>query len=217
MATAPIKGRVDGRLLAVGLIAAVVTAGAVELAPVTGPAKLHLIGAARLALIAAILAHAARRTGLTAIGLGPGHIRSGLLLGLAWSAWFGLIAGAGMAAMLALGLNPKIIIGGGVHGPPGLLAAYALVGGIIAPAAEEILFRGVIYGYLRRWGVFVAVVVTTLAFTLLHLPLGQIPVTQAIGGIVFALAYEKTGRLACPITIHALGNLALFFLPLWLP
>jgi membrane protease YdiL (CAAX protease family) len=37
---------------------------------------------------------------------------------------------------------------------------------------------------------------------------------QIIGGIVFALAYEASGNLLVPITIHVLGNLAIFTLSL---
>jgi hypothetical protein len=39
---------------------------------------------------------------------------------------------------------------------------------------------------------------------------GFIPITQLVGGIVFALAYEKEKNLMAPITIHCLGNLAIF-------
>ena len=42
---------------------------------------------------------------------------------------------------------------------------------------------------------------------LLHLPL-----TQIVGGIVFAIAYEKEKNLMVPVTIHCLGNLAIFSL-----
>ena len=45
-----------------------------------------------------------------------------------------------------------------------------------------------------------------------HLP--GLPVTQAIGAVVFALAYERAGSLAAPIAIHVLGNCAIFALSL---
>jgi membrane protease YdiL (CAAX protease family) len=91
---------------------------------------------------------------------------------------------------------------------------YLLIGGVIGPLAEEIFFRGIVYGYLRRWGVFAAVAVSTLLFVLPHLTGGNLPVTQIVGGIVFALAYEKEKNLMVPITIHCLGNLAIFGLTL---
>ena len=71
-----------------------------------------------------------------------------------------------------------------------------------------------LYGFFRRWGVVVAIVVSTGVFVLAH-PISQgFPIPQAVGGIVFALAYEIEGSLMTPIVIHVLGNLALFTLSL---
>ncbi|RUA03071.1 MAG: CPBP family intramembrane metalloprotease, partial [Deltaproteobacteria bacterium] len=42
----------------------------------------------------------------------------------------------------------------------------------------------------------------------------RIPVTQLAGGVVFAVAYEKTGSLMAPVMIHILGNLSIFTLAL---
>jgi len=39
-----------------------------------------------------------------------------------------------------------------------------------------------------------------------------IPLPQVVVGIVFAVAYEIEGSLMVPITIHVLGNLAIFTL-----
>jgi len=41
-----------------------------------------------------------------------------------------------------------------------------------------------------------------------------IPLPQVVVGIVFAVAYEIEGSLMVPITIHILGNLAIFTLSL---
>jgi hypothetical protein len=41
-----------------------------------------------------------------------------------------------------------------------------------------------------------------------------LPITQLIGGILFAVAYEIEKNLLVPITIHCLGNLAIFILSL---
>ena len=69
--------------------------------------------------------------------------------------------------------------------------------------------------FFRRWGVAAALVASTLAFVLAH-PLGhRFPLTQVVGGVVFAVAYEVEGDLIVPITIHVLGNLALFTLSLF--
>jgi hypothetical protein len=94
------------------------------------------------------------------------------------------------------------------------LALFFLVGGMVGPAAEELFFRGILYGFFRRWGVIVALILSTLIFVLCH-PIGHgIPVTRVVGGILFAVAYEVGGSLIVPITIHTLGNLAIFTISL---
>ena len=55
---------------------------------------------------------------------------------------------------------------------------------------------------------------STLAFVLAHPAGSGIPLPQITGGILFALAYEKEGNLTVPITIHILGNMAIFSLSL---
>jgi membrane protease YdiL (CAAX protease family) len=70
-----------------------------------------------------------------------------------------------------------------------------------------------IYGYLRRWGIWTALALSTIVFTLLHPGAAGAPIPQIVGGLVFAAAYEIEKKLLVPITIHILGNLALFSLP----
>ena len=71
-----------------------------------------------------------------------------------------------------------------------------------------------LYGFLRWWGVVIALVLSTLMFVLPHVAFSKIPLVQVVGGIVFAVAYEIEGSLMVPITIHVLGNLAIFTLSL---
>lgn len=146
---------------------------------------------------------------LRAAGLNREYLRPGLETGLKWSAVFGIIAVLLIAVLKLSGANP-------VHHlrmqPPagiyhGLL--FFLVGGIISPIAEELLFRGIIYGYFRRWGVIAALAVSSLAFILAHLPNNRLHLTHIVGGIVFALAYERGRHIITPIIIHVLGNSAL--------
>jgi membrane protease YdiL (CAAX protease family) len=58
-----------------------------------------------------------------------------------------------------------------------------------------------------------ALAASTALFVVLHSVSG-IPVTQLIGGIVFALAYEVTENLMVPMVIHVTGNLAIFCISL---
>jgi len=91
------------------------------------------------------------------------------------------------------------------------------VGCIIGPFTEELVFRGIVYGYFRKWGVTAACLLSTFIFVVLHSHVSMIPVTQIVGGLVFALSYEYTKMLATPLTIHILGNscmLLLSYLPI---
>ena len=51
---------------------------------------------------------------------------------------------------------------------------------------------------------------STVLFVLPHLGGTVLPFTQIIGGLVFAVVYEKEKNLLVPITIHCLGNMAIF-------
>ena len=78
---------------------------------------------------------------------------------------------------------------------------------VIAPLAEESIFRGAFYHYLRtRHGVFFSVLVTGLIFAAVH-PQGitALPVLCAIG-VNLALIREWRGSLIASITAHSLNN-----------
>ena len=152
--------------------------------------------------------------GLSSIGLAKDQILPGLAKGLVWSAGFGLTAAICMAVIYAVGVNPLKLLQPPMPGKTGELIVYFIVGGAAAPVAEEIFFRGIVYGFLRRWGVLPALLISTLFFVAAHSKGTAVPLTQSAGGIVFALAYELEGRLMVPITIHALGNMAIFSLTL---
>ncbi len=76
----------------------------------------------------------------------------------------------------------------------------------IAPAfAEEFLFRGVIYGNLRPYGKWQAILISAMAFAFMHQNLGQLLYTF-VGGIVMALMYEWTGSIWCGVIYHLFNN-----------
>lgn len=150
--------------------------------------------------------------GLPSIGLARAKIAPGIKRGLIWSACFALVAAFASVVLYMVGLDPLKLIAVRLPGRLSEILIFFLIGGIVGPIAEEMFFRGMLYGFLRRWGVVVAIVVSTGVFVLAH-PISQgFPIPQAVGGIVFALAYEIEGSLMTPIVIHVLGNLALFTL-----
>lgn len=175
---------------------------------------LVLLGGTRLIQIAALLfLSKILSQGLVAIGLSRHTLSGGFKTGLLWSATFSGIAAIGFLLLFMSDKNPLLLIRTPLPRDNISLFLFFAVGGIIAPIAEELFFRGILYTYLRRWGIFAAVVISTLVFVLFHAPVA-IPATQIIGGIVFALSYEYGKSLATPVTIHILGNLSIFFLSL---
>lgn len=77
---------------------------------------------------------------------------------------------------------------------------------VVAPIAEEIFFRGFMYGGLRgRIGVIGAMIVSTLFFTVLHLSV-DLFVPIFVLGLFLAWLYEYTGSLYPGIFLHAANN-----------
>jgi membrane protease YdiL (CAAX protease family) len=149
--------------------------------------------------------------GVASIGLERSGWFHGLRRGLLWSAAFGAAALCVFLLLTIAGLNVLPMIRTPLPDRVQSVVLYFLVGGIVAPIAEELFFRGLLYGFLRRWGVPFAAIFSTAIFTLAH-PLRSLPLTQIAGGLLFALAYEAEGTLLVPVTIHVLGNLAIFAL-----
>ena len=90
---------------------------------------------------------------------------------------------------------------------PGLLAFMILLAIVIAPITEELLFRAGIFRYVRtrlpRWA---ALLIPSVLFGALHANLASFAPLVALG-VVFSLAYARTGRIATTIVAHGLFNL----------
>lgn len=152
--------------------------------------------------------------GLAAVGLSKATAARGFLKGFIWATGFGCFAaGAGLLVYFFFGIDPLTLIQAPMPSDSSRILQLILVGGIIGPLSEEFFFRGILYGYLRRWGIFPALFLSTFFFVILH-PAKSLVVTQTVGGVLFATAYEIERNLIVPITIHILGNLAIFALAL---
>ena len=150
---------------------------------------------------------------LDAIGLRPSAIGSGILRGIVWSMGFGAVVAVGLAVGRLAGIIPVGLFQSRMPQQPVDIFSYFLVGAGVAPIAEEIYFRGLVFGYLRRWGPIAAILGSTLLFVVVHPDLQKIPIPQIVGGLLFALSYEVEKNLMVPIIIHMSGNLAIFSLP----
>ncbi|MGD9008774.1 MAG: type II CAAX endopeptidase family protein [Desulfobacteraceae bacterium] len=182
-----------------------------------GMVPLYAIGLVRLIQICGILSGVVYlQNSLSAIGWSPSTWRKGIVWGALWSMAFGAVVAIAMGLLYLSGTNPLAIVHSPLPSQPVQRLLFFIIGGLVAPLAEEICFRGVLYNYFRRWGVVAALIASTLLFVILHSVHG-FPLTQLVGGILFALSYEYSKNLMVPITIHATGNLAIFTLSLpWL-
>ncbi len=87
---------------------------------------------------------------------------------------------------------------------------------LLAPAVEEIVFRGYIYGILERlWGVTPAVLGSGLLFGSIHFPQlwpGYFQMLLlCLVGVVFSVARARTGTTAASITLHFGYNATISF------
>lgn len=92
-------------------------------------------------------------------------------------------------------------------------AGTAILVCLLAPVAEEFLFRGYIFAALRTWrGPLTAAVTTGCLFGFVHVvsaPIGYL-VPLAVLGILLCLIYERTKSLYPCIALHALNNCVAF-------
>jgi uncharacterized protein len=89
---------------------------------------------------------------------------------------------------------------------PSLKATMGIAAVIVAPLVEETVFRGFIYGVLKRYtdGWFAAVC-SALLFAIVHMHVGSL-VPLFVLALGLCAAYERTGSLLVPMTMHALFN-----------
>lgn len=92
------------------------------------------------------------------------------------------------------------------------VALFLLAGVVVAPAAEELVFRGLLVPWLRRWmGDNQVMVWSSLAFAVGHLYYGASVIITLVYGVVLAWARLRTGSVRVGIALHmALNAIATF-------
>lgn len=208
---------IDGKTLILSVIAVMAVEAVVRSAP-CGDWRhpLCVLGLARVIETALILSTLIfGGSGLGALNLSGNTFYRGIGRGIIWSVGFGLAA-ATLAGVLYLhGTSLTDLIRTTLPRKTGTLLLFIAVGGFLGPLAEELFFRGIIYGFCRRWGIAAALIISTCLFATAHAHGSSFPLTQVIGGVLFAAAYEIEKDLTVPITIHVLGNLAIFGVSFW--
>jgi len=98
--------------------------------------------------------------------------------------------------------------------PAGLLLAVLIVG-ILAPVGEELFFRGYMQTRLRRaWSAGPSVLLTALAFGVIHGELVHGVLAFGIG-IYLGILTERTGSVVPSVICHAVNNSASVLLSAW--
>jgi membrane protease YdiL (CAAX protease family) len=201
--------------LLIAVIVGVVQSGLVSLAAVESGAILPaLVGyqtlAFTLAALAPLLRH--RRAGPGLLGL-----RRVSLRWLLTAAAIGLLARGVVILALITVTQAGIEIGNPqgelIAASQGELPAFVLLvltGAVLTALAEELLFRGVLFGWLRtRLAFWPAAVGSALVFGLFHGVNVVLPVAFTIG-VVCAVLYERTRSLWPSVVVHLTNNLLVF-------
>ena len=90
-------------------------------------------------------------------------------------------------------------------GSVGQLATLLVMACVVAPLGEELLFRGVVFGSLRRYNFVLAVLVSAVVFSLAH-GLGAVTLAVFVLAVVNALIYERTRSIWPCVIAHATFN-----------
>ncbi len=134
-----------------------------------------------------------------------------------------LLAGATVGSVLGVNLLFRL---SGMLGVSGAYNAFAqsnagvsfLLGlvcyGVVTPVAEELVFRGGIYNYLRHYtAVLPAIVISALIFGVYHMNPVQ-GIYAFVMGCLMAYGYEYFGSFLVPVAIHVLANLLAWVVPI---
>jgi membrane protease YdiL (CAAX protease family) len=190
--------------------------GADAAALLGGDGELSLLGAVVIlvstpfALLLVSWLFVAVPNALAALPAFPGRDPSGALLtGLGWGvvAWIGSTAMLVIAAWILEQLNMPPEAGTAELAIQRLepwLIILAVV--ILAPIAEEIFFRGVVFNaWLREGGRAFAYIGSAALFAVIHVSLVSL-VPIFFLGLALAWVYERTGNLLAAIAMHATVN-----------
>lgn len=89
----------------------------------------------------------------------------------------------------------------------------ALLAVLAAPLCEEFIFRGLIFGGLRRsLGLLPSIMMSAALFAILHPPVSMAPVFAL--GVCTAYVYDRTRSLLAPVLVHAIYNAVVLFFQL---
>ena len=145
---------------------------------------------------------------------GGSRARLGLRRPRSWPRALGLGAGLYFACFIGLGLLDRVVHGGAEQGltpdrwdssRAAQFAANFLVIAVVAPMVEELLFRGIGFHLLGRFGTIAAILGTGLAFGLYHGLVNALPVL-ALFGVALGWLRARTNSVYPGMLVHAAFN-----------
>lgn len=80
-----------------------------------------------------------------------------------------------------------------------------LCAAVFVPLVEEYVFRGVLYSYLKRYGITFGVIASAVIFGIAHTSPTQ-SVYAFVFGMFSALLFEVTGNIKTSVVFHGLNN-----------
>ncbi|MDF2977473.1 MAG: hypothetical protein K0S40_2201 [Actinomycetospora sp.] len=171
-----------------------------------GPVPSLGLGAAGF-LVASLIVTALRVRSAAAVGLRRTSWRwigLGVVAGIV-----GLVTSVGVvAAYVAISgdtsdLRPDLSAGASGSGVQ--VALFLVLGAVLVPFAEELFFRGLLFGALRRHGFLVAALVSSVLFGLAH-GLSVALVGAALFGALTAVLYERSRSIWPAVAAHVTNN-----------
>jgi len=132
-------------------------------------------------------------------------------LGFRHAGWRPIVLGALGALVVSvavsqLGIEPQGIKQAmDVAREPAMFAVSLAVMAGLAPLVEELVFRGLLYGWLSRWGSVVAWIVSSLAFAAAHVELAHVILVLPLG-LWFGWLRRRTDSLWPSLVAHMANN-----------
>jgi membrane protease YdiL (CAAX protease family) len=166
--------------------------------------------AAFLIVLWFVVAVAPRGTGLRSIGWRPAKIGASIANGIgAYAAALPVVLGMSFVALRFFPQSPPNPVEAAMteaHGW-GARLVFLFVLCVLAPVVEETLFRGGLYGGMRkRWSLPAAALASGAMFAAVHLSgVNFVPILAL--GVALAMIYERTGSLVPGMIAHGVFNL----------
>ena len=137
-----------------------------------------------------------KKVGKTAVPL--------FFMGIAVCAFANISASLASGIFESFGFNYNVDYGKSPDGVFGFLLSF-LATAVVPALLEEFAFRGIVLGYLRRFGDAFAIIVSSVLFGIIHGNFEQMPFAALIG-FMLAFTVVKTGSLRVAVAIHFFNN-----------